>query len=61
MALSEFGLLGPELMRRGDALGNPFASEGLFFVEAIFIAIHIFGWARLRPWACTDEEAPAPT
>jgi cytochrome d ubiquinol oxidase subunit I len=48
----EFGLLWPEFMRRyGDAFGIPFAVEGLFFfVEAIFIAIYIFGWRRLRPW-----------
>jgi cytochrome d ubiquinol oxidase subunit I len=32
----------------GDA---SFAFEGLFFfTEAIFIAIYIFGWRRLRPW-----------
>jgi cytochrome d ubiquinol oxidase subunit I len=30
----------------------PFAFEGLFFfTEAIFVAIYIFGWRRLRPWA----------
>ena len=35
----------------GAAFGIPFAVEGLFFfVEAIFIAIYIFGWKRLRPW-----------
>jgi len=32
--------------------GIAFAFEGLFFfTEAIFIAIYIFGWRRLRPWA----------
>jgi cytochrome bd ubiquinol oxidase subunit I len=49
----EFGLLWPRFMGRwGEAFGVPFAFEGLFFfTEAIFIAIYIFGWRRLRPWA----------
>ena len=35
----------------GEAFGVPFAFEGLFFfTEAIFIAIYIFGWRRLKPW-----------
>jgi cytochrome bd ubiquinol oxidase subunit I len=48
----EMGLLWPGLMRRfGDVFGVPFAIEGLFFfTEAIFIAIYIYGWKRLRPW-----------
>jgi cytochrome bd ubiquinol oxidase subunit I len=48
----EMGLLWPEFMRRfGDVFGLPFALEGIFFfTEAIFIAIYIFGWTRLRPW-----------
>jgi cytochrome d ubiquinol oxidase subunit I len=48
----EFGLLWPEFMGQwGAVFGIPFAVEGLFFfVEAIFIAIYIFGWRRLRPW-----------
>jgi cytochrome d ubiquinol oxidase subunit I len=48
----EFGLLWPEFMGTwGPAFGVPFAVEGLFFfVEAIFIALYIFGWKRLRPW-----------
>ena len=48
----EFGLLWPEFMAQwGAVFGIPFAVEGLFFfVEAIFIAIYIFGWKRLRPW-----------
>jgi cytochrome d ubiquinol oxidase subunit I len=48
----EFGLLWPEFTRRfGDAFGVLFAIEGIFFfLEAIFIAIYIFGWKRLRPW-----------
>lgn len=48
----ELGLLWPEFMGRwGEAFGVPFAFEGLFFfTEAIFVAIYIFGWRRLRPW-----------
>jgi hypothetical protein len=48
----EMGLLWPEFMRRfGDVFGLPFALEGLFFfVEAIFIAIYIFGWRHLSGW-----------
>jgi cytochrome d ubiquinol oxidase subunit I len=48
----EFGLLWPTFMGRwGDAFGIPFAVEGLFFfLEAIFLAIYIYGWKRLRPW-----------
>src|SRR4051812_8048072 len=48
----EFGLLWPTLMGRfGAAFGIPFAVEGLFFfLEAIFIAIYIYGWKRMRPW-----------
>lgn len=48
----EFGLLWPKFMGKwGAAFGIPFSVEGLFFfVEAIFIALYIFGWRRLRPW-----------
>ena len=48
----EFGLLWPGLMKRyGEMFGIGFAIEGLFFfTEAIFIAIYIYGWKRLRPW-----------
>src|SRR6266542_2534588 len=48
----EFGLLWPRFMGKwGAAFGIPFSVEGLFFfVEAIFIALYIFGWKRLRPW-----------
>lgn len=47
----EMGLLWPVLMGRyGGAFGIPFAIEGLFFfLEAIFIAIYIYGWRRLSP------------
>src|SRR6201989_999966 len=45
----EFGLLWPEFMSRfGEVFGIAFALEGIsFFVEAIFIAIYVYGWDRL--------------
>ena len=48
----EFGLLWPQFMGQwGEAFGVPFAFEGLFFfTEAIFVAIYIYGWRRLKPW-----------
>src|SRR3954451_15749441 len=48
----EFGLLWRRFMGRfGDAFGIPFAIEGLFFfLEAIFLAVYIYGWKRLKPW-----------
>ena len=48
----EFGLLWPRFMGQwGEAFGVPFAFEGLFFfTEAIFVAIYIYGWRRLKPW-----------
>jgi cytochrome d ubiquinol oxidase subunit I len=47
------GLLWPKFMERyGDVFGTGFAIEGIFFfTEAIFIAIYIYGWNRLRGWA----------
>src|SRR5436305_11503503 len=49
----EFGLLWPAFTGRfGKVFGVLFAIEGIFFfLEAIFIAIYIFGWKRLKPWA----------
>ncbi|HTR76335.1 MAG TPA: cytochrome ubiquinol oxidase subunit I [Solirubrobacterales bacterium] len=49
----EFGLLWPHFMERfGAAFGVAFGIEGLFFfLEAIFLAIYIYGWKRLSPWA----------
>ena len=49
----EFGLLWPQMMHRfGDAFGIAFAIEGIFFfLEAIFIAIYIYGWDRIQGWA----------
>ena len=48
----EFGLLWPAFTGRfGQVFGVLFAIEGIFFfLEAIFVAIYIFGWKRLRPW-----------
>src|SRR5438093_1199721 len=48
----EMGLLWPGLMGRfGAAYGIPFAIEGLFFfLEAIFVAVYIYGWDRLPAW-----------
>jgi cytochrome d ubiquinol oxidase subunit I len=48
----EMGLLWPGLMGKyGAAYGIPFAVEGIFFfLEAIFVAIYIYGWTRLSPW-----------
>jgi cytochrome d ubiquinol oxidase subunit I len=58
----ELGLLWPGLMGRfGAAYGIPFAVEGLFFfLEAIFIAIYIYGWDRLSPWAHFWSGVPVP-
>jgi cytochrome d ubiquinol oxidase subunit I len=48
----EFGLLWPEFMDRwGGVFGVAFAIEGIFFfIEAIFLAIYIYGWKRLGGW-----------
>src|SRR5215210_4662129 len=45
----EFGLLWPEFMATfGEVFGLGFGLEGIsFFVEAIFIAIYVYGWDRL--------------
>src|SRR3954468_14712091 len=58
----ELGLLWPGLMGRfGAAYGIPFAIEGLFFfVEAIFVAIYIYGWNRMRPWPHFWTGIPVP-
>jgi cytochrome bd ubiquinol oxidase subunit I len=49
----ELGLLWPAFMATfGDVFGVAFAAEGFsFFVEAIFIAIYVYGWDRLSPRA----------
>src|SRR3712207_1861800 len=45
----EFGLLWPEFMATfGEVFGLAFGLEGVsFFLEAIFIAIYVYGWDRL--------------
>jgi cytochrome d ubiquinol oxidase subunit I len=49
----ELGLLWPGFMANfGNVFGLGFTLEGFsFFVEAIFIAIYVYGWDRLRPRA----------
>jgi cytochrome d ubiquinol oxidase subunit I len=56
----EMGLLWPGLMGKyGAAYGIPFAVEGVFFfLEAIFVAIYIYGWNRLSPWVHFWSGAP---
>jgi cytochrome bd ubiquinol oxidase subunit I len=45
----EMGLLWPEFMATfGDVFGLAFGIEGFsFFMEAIFIAVYVYGWDRL--------------
>ena len=47
----ELGLLWPEFMATfGDVFGVAFGLEGFsFFLEAIFIAIYVYGWDHLPP------------
>src|SRR5918999_5123588 len=47
----ELGLLWPNFMATfGDVFGFAFALERIsFFVEAIFIAIYVYGWDRFSP------------
>ena len=47
----EFGLLWPDFMATfGEVFGLAFGLEGVsFFIEAIFIAIYVYGWDRLPP------------
>jgi cytochrome bd ubiquinol oxidase subunit I len=58
----EFGLLWPEFTGTfGKVFGVLFAIEGIFFfLEAIFVAIYIFGWKRLSPWAHFWSGVPIP-
>ncbi len=58
----ELGLLWPGLLGRfGDVFGLPFAIEGCaFFLEAIFVAIYVFGWDRLNPRVHLWLGAPLP-
>jgi len=45
----ELGLLWPRFMEyAGGIIGLPFSLEGFaFFTEAIFLGIHLYGWARV--------------
>ena len=47
----ELGMLWPEFMATfGEVFGVAFGLEGFsFFIEAIFIAIYVYGWDRLPP------------
>src|SRR5437588_11836503 len=47
----EMGLLWPNFMATfGEVFGLAFGLEGFsFFVEAIFIAIYVYGWDRMSP------------
>src|SRR5215831_5574263 len=47
----ELGLLWPGFMAAfGNVFGLAFALEGIsFFIEAIFVAIYVYGWERLPP------------
>ena len=56
----EMGLLWPEFMATfGDVFGLAFGIEGFsFFMEAIFIAIYVYGWERLPPRAHIAVGAP---
>jgi cytochrome bd ubiquinol oxidase subunit I len=58
----EFGLLWPGMMGKwGDVIGVAFGIEGwAFFLEAILIAIYIYGWKRMRPWAHFLVGLPLP-
>src|SRR4051794_20741252 len=58
----EMGLLWPGLTGRfGEVFGLPFAIEGVaFFLEAILVAIYIYGWRRLRPWTHFWLGVPIP-
>jgi len=49
----ELGLLWPNFMATfGSVFGLGFAIEGIsFFLEAIFIAVYVYGWGRLSPRA----------
>ena len=54
----ELGLLWPTYMKfTGAVIGPLFAFEGImFFTEAIFLGIYLYGWDRLSPtahWLCS--------
>ncbi|MCG8351455.1 MAG: cytochrome ubiquinol oxidase subunit I [Chloroflexales bacterium] len=49
----ELGLLWPRFMAfAGELIGPAFALEGyVFFIEAIFLGLYLYGWERLSPLA----------
>jgi cytochrome bd ubiquinol oxidase subunit I len=49
----ELGLLWPKFMQfAGPVIGMPFSMEGFaFFIEAIFLALYLYGWERISPLA----------
>ncbi|WUH91219.1 cytochrome ubiquinol oxidase subunit I [Streptomyces sp. NBC_00433] len=58
----EFGLLWPGMMGRwGDVFGIGFGVEAwAFFLEAVLIAIYLYGWRRLKPWTHFWLAVPLP-
>ena len=56
----EMGLLWPEFMATfGEVFGLAFGIEGFsFFIEAIFIAVYVYGWDRLPPRVHLAAGAP---
>jgi len=58
----EFGLLWPGMMGRwGDVFGLGFGVEAwAFFLEAIMIAVYLYGWRRLKPWTHFWLAVPLP-
>jgi cytochrome d ubiquinol oxidase subunit I len=58
----ELGLLWPGLMGKfGSVFGLPFGLEAIaFFLEAILIAVYIYGWDRLSPQAHLWTGVPIP-
>lgn len=58
----ELGLLWPGMMGRwGDVFGLGFGVEAwAFFLEAILIAVYLYGWRRLKPWTHFWLAVPLP-
>lgn len=58
----EFGLLWPKMMGTwGDVFGLGFGVEAwAFFLEAVLIAIYLYGWRRLRAWPHFWLATPLP-
>ncbi|MFG2576303.1 cytochrome ubiquinol oxidase subunit I [Streptomyces sp. NPDC048481] len=58
----EFGVLWPGMMGRwGDVFGLGFGVEAwAFFLEAVMIAIYLYGWRRLKPWTHFWLAVPLP-